>query len=273
MKVDLHTHSRYSDGATPLEELFNAAKEAGITHLGVVDHDTTQHHAPGRALAEQYGINFIAGIEISAYDFKRQRKVHMLGYHFTGDCPHVNALCEPILARRHAHSVWQLEQIQQAGFHAPTDVAFQYAEHSGTLYKQHIMHALLPDAYDTKNYQTLYRSLFKASGVAAGDIRYVDAFEAMRAIQADGGIAVLAHPGQLDSFDIAEELIAEGLDGIELIHPDHTPLHMERIQQLADKYNLITTGGSDYHGQYGAAVALGQYTMNTLQLPSFIEEM
>lgn len=273
MNVDWHTHSRYSDGADTLEQLFQQAKQAGITHLGVVDHDTTLHHAPGREFAKQYDITFIAGVEISAYDFKRKRKVHMLGYGFQQHCPHVEALCQPLLARRHAHSLWQVAQIQQAGFDVTTEAALHFAQHSQTLYKQHIMNALTDERYDAKNYQTLYRSLFKGTGVAAGDIRYVDAFDAMRAIQADGGVAVVAHPGQLDSFDITEELAEQGLDGVEIVHPDHTALHMERIQQLADKHNLFTTGGSDYHGHYGASVQLGQYTMPTLQLPQFVERM
>ncbi|MFF5994108.1 PHP domain-containing protein [Lysinibacillus sp. KU-BSD001] len=271
MKIDLHTHSRYSDGSETLEQLFQQAKAAGITHLGVVDHDTTAHHAEGRQLAAQYNIVFIAGVEISAYDFQRQRKVHMLGYGFQGECPHIQALCAPLLARRHAHSLWQVGRIQEAGFALDKEQALAFARESGTLYKQHIMNALTEEAYDAKNYQTLYRSLFKQAGVAAGDIRYVDAFDALRAIHADGGVAVLAHPGQLDSFDIAEELVQEGLDGIELIHPDHTPLHMERVQQLADKYQLVTTGGSDYHGRYGASVQLGHYTIPHLQKPAFVK--
>ena len=271
MKIDLHTHSRYSDGSESLEHLFQQAKAAGITHLGVVDHDTTAHHAEGRKLATQYNIEFIAGVEISAYDFQRQRKVHMLGYGFHGECPHIQALCKSLLARRHAHSLWQLARIQEAGFALNKEKAIAFAGESGTLYKQHIMNALTEESYDAKNYQTLYRSLFKNAGVAAGDICYVDAIDALHAIHADGGVAILAHPGQLDSFEIAEELVQEGLDGIELIHPDHTPMHMERVKQLADKYNLITTGGSDYHGRYGAPVQLGQYSISHLQTPAFIK--
>ncbi len=269
MKIDLHTHSRYSDGSETLMQLFQQAKVAGITHLGVVDHDTTAHHAEGRKLAAQFDIEFIAGVEISAYDFKRQRKVHMLGYGFQGQCPHIQALCTPLLARRHDHSLWQLARIQEAGFPLDAKQALAFARESGTLYKQHIMNALTEEAYSSEYYQTLYRSLYK-TGVAAGDIVYVDAFEALQAIHADGGVAVVAHPGQLDSFDITEELVQEGLDGIELIHPDHTSVHMEQVQQLAQKYHLITTGGSDYHGRYGAPVQLGQYTLSNLQTAVFI---
>lgn len=265
MIIDWHTHSRYSDGSDTLEMLFLKAKHAGITHLGVVDHDTVAHHNEGHLLARQYDMTFIPGVEISAYDFKRRRKVHLLGYGFKGSCPAIEALCQPLLARRHAHSIWQTRCIKDAGFQINIEDALAYAHTSGTLYKQHIMNALLEESYDNKNYQTLYQSLFKWSGVAAGDIAYIDVFQALKAIHADGGFAVLAHPGQLDSYEVAEELIAQGLDGIELVHPDHTEMDRNRVKQLAAKYNLLLTGGSDYHGTYGASVKLGSYIMDDLQ--------
>ncbi|MCH7322526.1 PHP domain-containing protein [Solibacillus sp. MA9] len=272
MTTDLHTHSRYSDGSSTLEELFIEAKKAGITQLGVVDHDTIKHHAEGRRLAVQYGIDFVAGIEISAFDYKRNRKVHLLGYGFTGDCANMEELCRPLLARRHAHSIWQLERIKEVGFQLDLERALHYAETCGTLYKQHIMHALTDAPYNSKSYQTIYRSLFKNNGVASGDIRYVDAFDAMHAIHADGGIAVLAHPGQLQSFEIAEELIANGLDGIEVIHPDHSMEDIDLANKLAEKYRLIKTGGSDYHAQYGNSVKLGQYTCQPLQTAELLSK-
>lgn len=261
MNIDWHTHSTYSDGALTLRELFEQASKAGITHLGVVDHDTTAHHAEGGALAEEFGIQFLAGVEISAFDFQRNRKVHLLGYGFPAACPNVAALCQPLLTRRHEHSLWQARCIQQAGFPLVLDDALHFAKTSGTLYKQHIMSALIDADYDTKDYQTLYRALFKGNGVAAGDIEYVDVFDALEAIHADGGFAIVAHPGQLDSFDVAEELIAKGLDGIELIHPDHTEEHRARVMELVERHQLLITGGSDFHGKYGARVKLGQYTM------------
>ena len=264
MKIDWHTHSDYSDGKHSLATLFADAKAAGITHLGVVDHDTTAHHVEGYALAKQYDMTFLAGVEISAYDFVRNRKVHLLGYGFTNSCPNIEALCKPLLARRHEHSLWQARRIQDAGFPLQLNDALAFSKRSGTLYKQHIMEALLSAPYDSKDYQTLYRALFKGSGVAAGDIVYINVFDALAAIHADGGVAVIAHPGQLDSFDVTNELIDKGLDGIEVLHPDHTEAHRAQALALAAQHGLFITGGSDFHGSYGAPVSLGQYTMDTL---------
>jgi len=264
MKIEWHAHSTYSDGHDSLEQLFKQAQAQQLTHLAVVDHDTTAHHAEGQELAKQYGITFIPGVEISAYDFKRQRKVHVLGYGLPENCSNIKQLCAPLLARRHTHSLWQLSQIQQAGWQIETAHVLAKAQQSGTLYKQHIMDVLLDMPYTAPEYQTLYRTLFKQRGVAAGDIAYIDVFDAIAAIRADGGLAVLAHPGQLDSYDVVAELVPHGLNGIELRHPDHTVADHLRIEGLASRYNLFQTGGSDYHGSYGADVSLGQFAMDTL---------
>ena len=83
---------------------------------------------------------------------------------------------------------------------------------------QHLTEAV----YTSSEYKQLYKSLFKGEGVAAGDIEYIDAFDAVQAIMADGGIAVVAHPGQLNSYDLIPELVEIGLNGIERNHLDHT---------------------------------------------------
>ena len=79
----------------------------------------------------------------------------------------------------------------------------------------------------------------------------MDAVEAVKAIKADNGFAVLAHPGQLDSFDLIPELVKNGLDGIERDHLDHSKEDRYRVDRYADEYALFETGGSDFHGDYG----------------------
>jgi phosphoribosyl 1,2-cyclic phosphate 1,2-diphosphodiesterase len=259
MKLDLHQHSTFSDGADSLEELFEMAKKHGLTHLSIVDHDTTRHVKPAKQLSEKYGIAFIPGIEISAYDFNRNRKVHILGYDFQDETPHIDALCKPLLDLRHQHSLWQLRRIQEAGFNLNLEDVLKFVSDGEILYKQHIMNALIDASYNSVEYKTLYRSLFKGAGVAAGDITYVDAFKAVEAIHADGGYAVVAHPGQLDSFEIIEELVPYGLSGVEKIHPDHSLEHVNRIVNIANQHDLFTTGGSDYHGRYGAVLTPNEY--------------
>lgn len=270
MKADLHMHSTYSDGSDTLEEVFQKAKMRGLTHISIVDHDTTDHIEPALKLSEQYDIKFVPGIEISAFDFERNRKVHILGYGFT-DNTHIKALCNRLLQRRHVHSLWQVKQIQQAGYDITEERALSFVKEGGILYKQHIMNALTDADFDSEGYQKLYRSLFKGGGIAAGDIAYLDAFDAVRAIRADGGYAVVAHPGQLNSFEVTEELVSYGLNGIEVIHPDHSIEEAERIVKISEKFNLFQTGGSDDHGLYGPMLNSHAFVIESVKNIPFIK--
>ncbi|KGA99031.1 phosphoesterase [Alkalihalobacillus alcalophilus ATCC 27647 = CGMCC 1.3604] len=257
MRADLHVHSHYSDGSDSVEEVLQKARRNDISHISFVDHDTTASLAEALTLGKQYGIEVIPGIEISAFDFKRNRKVHILGYGYNEKATHIQALCNPLLERRHRHSIWQIEQIEQTGYELDRQSIFEYANMSNVIYKQHIMHSLTKHPFSSKDYQQLYQMLFKG-GVAKGDIYYVDAIKAIQAIKADGGMAVLAHPGQLDSYDFVPALVEAGLDGIERNHFEHSEEDHFRVEQLCEKYNLFMTGGSDYHGSYGRPMEVGE---------------
>jgi len=265
MKADLHVHSRYSDGSDLVESVMKKASEQGVTHISFVDHDTVKGLPEIIKLGEKYGIKVIPGIEISAYDFNRNRKVHVLGYNYLPDATHIQKICEPLLERRQAHSLWQIEQIIATGYELDIEAIKETAKPSETIYKQHIMHHLTDADYSSSEYKQLYKRLFKGDGVAAGDIEYIDAFEAVQAIVADGGLAVVAHPGQLDSYDLIPELVEVGLGGIERNHLDHTDEDYQKVEVIAEKYGLIMTGGTDFHGLYGVTIEIGAIVSPSFQ--------
>lgn len=257
LKADLHVHSHYSDGSDSVREVLQRAKAAGVKLISFVDHDTVAGWPEIRAISKEYDIQAVPGIEISAYDFKRKRKVHILGYAYNPDALHIKPLCGKLLERRHHHSLWQIEQIQAAGYELDAGAVIASALPSKTVYKQHIMKGLTDADYSSLEYQQLYKLLFKGQGPASGDIDYIDAFEAVEAIKADGGLAVVAHPGQLDSYDLIPELVEAGLGGIERNHMDHSAEDHLKVEELAEKYNLVMTGGTDYHGRFGSFIEVG----------------
>ncbi|NBJ69455.1 MULTISPECIES: PHP domain-containing protein [Clostridia] len=260
MKADLHVHSTYSDGSDHVEMVLAQANQRGVTQISFVDHDSIDGLKEKQSLGESYGIEVIPGIEISAYDFKRNRKVHLLGYDYHPEAKNIAAICQTVRCRRQAHTLWQIEQLNQHGYSIDPQAVIRAARPSETIYKQHVMQQIMLAPYASSAYQELYRKLFKGEGPAAGDIEYVDAFLAVEAIVADGGIAVVAHPGQLNSYDIISELVEVGLGGVERNHPDHTAEDHQRVEALAKKYELVMTGGSDYHGSFGAPVEIGAIT-------------
>ncbi|GLO65417.1 PHP domain-containing protein [Oceanobacillus kimchii] len=260
MKVDLHVHSHYSDGSNAVSEVMKQAKKNGVTHLSFVDHDTVDGWLDIQRQANHFDINVIPGIEISAYDFKRERKVHILGYNYKQEANHIRNICNPLLHRRNDHSLWQIRKINELGYQIDEQVIKQKALPSNTIYKQHIMDELTKAPYDSMEYRNLYQQIFKHNGVAAGDIVYIDAFDAVEAIVKDGGIAVVAHPGQLESYDLIPELVEVGLGGLERNHPDHTVRDHDKVETLAEELNLLMTGGTDYHGGFGIPIQIGEIT-------------
>ncbi|MFC2946801.1 PHP domain-containing protein [Virgibacillus sediminis] len=263
MKADLHVHSSYSDGSSSVGVVLEQASIHGVEQISFVDHDTVDGLPEALRLGEKYGVEVIPGIELSAYDFVRNRKVHVLGYYYDPTAPHIKSVCQPILERRQAHSLWQIEQIKAAGFDLDIAAIKQTMGPGKTIYKQHIMRHLTTAAYSSTKYKQLYKSLFKGRGVAAGDIVYMDVFDAVQAIVSDGGLAVVAHPGQLNSFEIIPELAKKGLGGIERNHPDHDPVDQQKVEEIAERYNLIMTGGTDYHGSFGEIIEVGDISSPT----------
>lgn len=258
MKADLHVHTDISDGSLNLMETIKLAKQNDITHLGITNHDTVEGLREAVIRGKEAGIKVIPGIEISAYDFTSLKKVHVLGFNFNLKGKSIKELCNPILERRNVNAIWQINQLINNNYKINIKNVLNRAKNSGTIYKQHIMAELTGEKYTGKHYGEVYRKLFKNGGICDRDIEYVSAENAVRAVKADGGIAVLAHPGQLDSYGIIERLVKEGLDGIELYHNDHNEKDYKKINDYCSRYGLIKTGGSDFHGDYGKIESIGQ---------------
>jgi phosphoribosyl 1,2-cyclic phosphate 1,2-diphosphodiesterase len=196
MKADLHLHSTASDGSLTPRELVLQCLSLGLTHISLTDHDTAAGQEEAAAAGREYGIEVIPGIEISAYDFERGRKIHLLGYNFQPSAGNLKALCGPILARRHERTVSHIRILQQTGFPVSLREVEAAAAPSSILYKQHIMKVFVKKGLSAGIYSPLYRKLFKGEGICSADIEYADVFDALAAVIGDGGSAVLAHPGQ-----------------------------------------------------------------------------
>ncbi|MBA1335507.1 MAG: putative metal-dependent phosphoesterases (PHP family) [Firmicutes bacterium] len=268
MRMDLHVHTNISDSDYSLEETMERARENGVRYLGIVDHDTTAGLKKAISIGEKYGVKVIPGIEISAYDFKRKQKIHILGYNFDLNAANIRKLCDPIIRRRHANCIWQIGNLVENGYSISLEEVKAKARNSTCIYKQHIMAVLMEKGYTDAIYSDLYTALFKNNGICAGDIEYVDAFKAVEAVKQDKGTAILAHPGQSGSFDIIEELREVDLDGLELYHEDHCANDHKRIMEYAFKYNMILSGGSDFHGNYGGRTDIGELSVP----PEYVRE-
>ena len=253
--IELHCHTRVSDGYYNVEETIKLAKEKDIEYMAITDHDTTSGTEEAIKCGEKYGVNIIHGIEISGYDFYNNKKAHILGYHVNYEDNYLNDFCKDLRERRLEAAKKMIDIINEAGYNLSLEEVKKYAQDSTGIFKQHIMHALIHKGYTDKIYSDLYYKLFSSNpkdrGFAFVPLKYIDAVEAVKVVKKANGIAVLAHPALSDCFEIIPKLVKAGLDGIEAKHT-HQKAHEEKmIQSIAKYYNLILTGGSDFHGFYG----------------------
>lgn len=269
MIADLHIHSTLSDGSDTRKEILEKARLKGVQLLAFTEHDSVAEFESGIALAKEYGITALPGVEISAFDHATGKKAHILGLGYKSG-KHITALCEPLLARRHKNSLIKIEILQEMGYKITAGDVWKYA--SKYIYKQHILKYLVDSGQENELFDKVYYTLFKQNGPCDFDIRYVDAAEAVKAIVADGGKAILAHPGQQDNFDMLPALKEAGLWGIELLHPVHTAGDMQKTAAAAAEFGLYCTGGSDYHGVYTKKLhELGAYSPSEATIAALLQ--
>ncbi len=253
MPADLHCHTKISDGSTAIDELVVLAKNKQIDTIAVTDHDTFGGAKRAKIFGDKFGVEVIAGAEISAYDYERKRKIHLICYLPESSDRLAGMLRKTNHNRKQAMSV-SIQKVLRA-YPIPYDMILRRTAGSTSVYKQHIMQALMDAGYTNEMYGAVYKKLFDPRfGLAKSEIEYPDVFEVLRLIRESGGIAVLAEPAVYDSYDIIEELIEKGLDGIEVWYPRAAETDERVLSDICDDYNLIRIGGTDFHGANGPVV-------------------
>lgn len=247
MTVDLHLHTTASDGRCSPAELVERAAVAGLTVMAVTDHDTTASVAAVRAAAARRGIEAVAGIEITAVDAGRD--VHVLGYFIDPDAAGLGAF----LARARADRIARVEAIgaRLAALGRPIDVAAVVdaaRTHGGrSVGRPQIAQAMIAAGYvaDTKE---AFDHWLAADGPVFVARTGSSPEHVIAVVHAAGGIASLAHPGRTRIDGRIADLHAAGLDALEVFHSDHDEAQVRQYRELAAALGLLTTGGSDYHG-------------------------
>ena len=260
MKADLHCHTKLSDGTLGIDDIIILAKNSGVTTLAITDHDCLAGTVRAAIIGERHGINVIPAVEFSATDGKRGSKVHILCY--LPDKPErLEGLCKSNSEKRKRAGRIMVAKVTSK-FPISADLILKCATGSTNIYKQHIMQALMECGYTTTIFGDVFHKLFSKESRMniVMDAVYPEPAEIIEAIHEAGGIAVLAHPGFYNNFELLEELIPLGLDGVEVWHPENTPEQQEMLIKTAKKHDLLMTGGSDFHGAYNAyPIRLGDY--------------
>ena len=250
MPADLHCHTRLSDGSLGIEDLILLANRSGVETIAITDHDCQAGTVRGKIIGKRYGVTVIPGVELSAFDQDKQKNVFILCY-LAENPDRLEGLCRRnSLARRKASQL----MVGKVSHKYPinSELVLKCAAGSTNIYKEHIMHALMECGYTTSIYGDLYHSLFDPDSPdnVLVQPKYPTPAEVIEEIHNAGGIAILAHPGLDGLMDSLEDLIALGLDGLEVYHPNNTEEERIQLKALAKKHKLLVTGGSDFHGLY-----------------------
>jgi len=249
LKADFHVHTSYTDGSDSPEQVFKMAKEKGIDLLSITDHDTLIGRDEFSLLAKKYKLGYVPGIEVSAYDYVRNRSCHIVGLYVQTGCVELEAMIKNVTCERQENSLIQIQLLQDLGYTiSPKD--FESFRGTNGIFKQHIMKVLIDRGYADAIYGDFYYRMFKNNGPLELKINYPSHIDAVKALKKAGAIPVLAHPSLYDNFDSVGELAEAGLEGIEINYPSATDEDKSRIDIMAKQYHLKLSGGSDYHGSY-----------------------
>ncbi|MBQ5824993.1 MAG: PHP domain-containing protein [Clostridia bacterium] len=258
MTADLHCHTKLSDGSIGINELIILAKNKGIETIAITDHDCLAGTVRGKVIGERYGVKVIPGVELTALSKELGKEVHILCYQ-PENPDRLEGLCHSNSFLRKRASQYMI--IKASKLHPITsDFVLKCATGSTNVFKQHLMHALMECGITTQIYGEIYHELFSPESERNIIVQpeYPDPKDVVKQVKDAGGIAVLAHPAHTGCTELVDDLIKEGLDGIEVWHPAHSESDIENLTAIAKDKGLLMTGGSDFHGMYSpTAVGLG----------------
>jgi len=256
-KVDLHSHTSYSDGHYTPEELIIKAKSNGIDVLSITDHDTVDGIAEAIEVGKKNGIEVIPGLEISS-DI-RDREVHLLAYFFDPLNKELEEYLKFFRAERIKRAIRIIEKLNALGLTITIDDVMEIAKNSA-VGRPHIAKAMVKNSL-VSNYFEAFSKYIGNNCPAYERKVHVSPRSAFKIISDAGGLSFIAHPGNLPDV-IMVELIEAGLDGIEVIHPSHLPHQVKHYRGIVNEYFLLESGGSDFHGgERNDYANLGKYTV------------
>ena len=266
LKIDLHTHTTYSDGTDTPAELINKALAAGISIIGLTDHDSISGWQEATN-ALRVGISLVPGAEISCQT-SDGISVHILGLLFDSNNSELMDTLEKTRENRHGRMEKIIARINEAGIDITMNDVLEQLSDGATLGRPHLADALVKKGIVASRDEAFTQMLHNNSKY------YVSHYSptpeaAIKLIKAAGGVSVIAHPmashrGRTISQETFGSIIEAGLDGIEVDHRDHSPDEKLQLIQLASESNLVMTGASDYHGN-GKLNTLGEYTTSPEQ--------
>lgn len=256
--IDLHTHSAESDGTLTPQELMKHAQEVGLSAIALTDHDSIQGIAKARPVAESLGLELVPGIELST-DYNG-KEVHILGYYIDEKNPEFLARLKDFVDGRDKRNEKMTELLRQEGFNLTLEGIYEEYPDS-VITRAHFSRYLVEHGF-VKDRETVFAKYLGDNCRCYVPREKITPFEAVKLIQMGGGLAFFAHPvlchmnhDRLRSF--IGDMKNAGLAGMEAIYSMNTPGDEANMKKLANEFDLLISGGSDFHGSNKPYIRLG----------------
>lgn len=259
-RADLHVHTTASDGTLTPAEVVDVAAARGLAAVGIADHDTVSGVEEALRRARERGPGapeVVPAIEINT-DF-RGKEIHVLGYFIAWDDPFLARTLIRLREGRLARMEKMLQKLEALGLPISLDRVISLCE-EGSVGRPHVARAMVEAGYVKSVKEAFDVYLTRGKPAFVERMRFTPV-EAVLTVRRAGGVAVLAHPGDEATPGLIRDLVAAGLEGLEVWHPEHDLRHQRLYEAMARELGLVATGGSDSHGPgltYGSEI--GAYT-------------
>lgn len=258
--IDLHCHSTASDGTLSPADVVKLARDSNLSALSLTDHDTVAGIGAAATAAGALGLDFISGIEISA-EYPHPGTMHILGYGVDPNSESLKNLTATLIAGRDNRNPKIVAKLNEMGVRVSMK-EWQDEARGGVVGRPHLATILVRKGYVSSIKQAFDKYIGQGAP-AYFDKERLTPRQAIERIRLSGGLPVLAHPTQLRTTNDSEldrvikDLGDLGLAGIEVIHSDFNNDDLEKMTRFADRYNLLKTGGSDFHGHNKQDIQIG----------------
>jgi hypothetical protein len=241
--VDLHIHTKFSDGTHPVEEILETASGKKLKALSITDHDCVDAYPIAQELGAGYGIEIIPGVELSSEISGVD--IHILGYFLDIHNPQLVAKLAELKSARHVRARKIVENLNRQGIDLRFETVLNIAG-TAAIGRPHIAAALLKEEL-VYSFREAFEKLIGYDSPAYEEKLNMHPEEVFSLIRSAGGVPVLAHPGVTKVDERIPQFIREGLMGIEVFHSDHNSAVERHYLQYCRKNGLAYTGGSDFH--------------------------
>ena len=256
--IDLHTHTTASDGTLSPTELVKRAKKRGVEILAITDHDTVDGLKEARLEADKQGMELINGIELSTNYLGEE--VHILGYFVDVNDENFLESLESLKRERETRTEEIIEKLRKNRVEISMEEILK--EVNGEIISRtHIALVLKKRGY-VRSTKDAFNYYIGSTGKAYIPKKILDPFEAVKLIRKSGGIAFLAHPIYIKlhervKLELFDKLKDAGLNGVEVYYPGFTEEQINYYKKIANKRDLLLSGGSDFHGGNRTSVEIG----------------